>query len=133
MQNILSNIDTAFPVLFGGALAWIALWIVASIFYRRSKGKPFFPRKSDHDAFYESTGSGRSNRNFFTRLGGARNCLTVAVTDNSLIVQPKFPFNLMFLPEIYDLEYSIPKNRIHTIEERKFFFGKKRYFGLYPA
>jgi hypothetical protein len=124
MQNFLANIDSAFPLLFGGALGWIALWIGASILYRKLKGKPLFPRKADHAVFYESSVSGCSNRNFFTKLGGARNCLTVAVTDSALIVQPIFPFNLMFLPEIYGLEYSIPRTQIHAVSEKNAFLGK---------
>lgn len=124
MQNWLSNIEDAFPVLFGGAIGWIMLWIGASIFYRKSKGKPIFPRKPEHPVFFESSGSGHSNRNFLTKLGGARNCLSVAVTEDSLIVQPIFPFNLMFLPEIYGLEYNIPRKNIRTIVEKKAFLGR---------
>jgi hypothetical protein len=119
-----SNIDDAFSVLFGGALAWIALWITASVIYRGSRGKPIFPRKPDHTLFFERYGSGNSNKNFLTKLGGASNCLSVAVTRDSLIVRPIFPFNLMFLPEIYGLEYEIPRRNIRSVVEKKGFLGR---------
>jgi len=41
-------------------------------------------------------------------MGGARNCLLVYVADNKLTIVPNFPFNLMFLPEIYGLEIAAP-------------------------
>jgi hypothetical protein len=120
----LSNIEDVFPIFFGGALGWILIWVGSSIFYRKSKGKPIFPRKPENTLFFESSGSGHSNRNLITKLGGARNCLSVAVTKDSLIVQPIFPFNLMFLPEIYGLEYNIPRKNIQTIVEKKAFLGR---------
>jgi len=48
----------------------------------------------------------------------------VAVTPDYLIIQPRFPFNLMFLPEIYGLEYRIPKLNIRTVEKKGRIFGK---------
>lgn len=116
--------EDAFPVLVGGAFAWIALWIGASILYRGSRGKPIFPRKPDHTLFFERYGSGNSNKNLLTKLGGASNCLSVAVTNDSLIVQPIFPFNLMFLPEIYGLEYDIPRKNIRSVIEKKALLGR---------
>jgi hypothetical protein len=124
VQELFSNLEDAFPALFGGALGWIVLWIGASIVYRKSRGKPIYPRKPDHTLFFESYGSGNSNRNLLTKLGGASNCLSVAVTKDSLIVRPIFPFNLMFLPEIYGLEYEIPRRNIRSVVEKKGFLGK---------
>jgi len=43
-----------------------------------------------------------------TRIGGGRNCLLVYVADGALTIIPVFPFNLMFLPEIYGLETTAP-------------------------
>jgi hypothetical protein len=109
---------------FLGPLSWIFLWIAASIVFRRSRGKPIFPTKPQDSIFYERTASGHSHRNFLTAIGGARNCLMVAVTPQELIVQPWFPLNLMFLPEIYDLEHRIPRANIRGIKESRFVFGK---------
>ena len=117
-------LEDVFPAVFGGALGWILLWIGASIVYRKSRGKPIYPRKPDHTLFFEATGSGNSNRNLLTKLGGASNCLHVAVTKDSLIVRPMFPFNLMFLPEIYGFEYDIPRKSIRSVVEKKAFLGR---------
>ena len=62
----------------------------------------------------ERRASGNSLATPWGRLGGARNCLLIALTDSELYVIPQFPFNLMFLPEIYGLEAHIPFNQIHT-------------------
>jgi hypothetical protein len=103
---------------FALAAAWIALVIAASIVYRRIKGKPIFRPRIEHPLFLETWRSGRSLRNLVTRFGGARNCLWVAVTEDSLRVGPHFPFNLMFLPEIYGLECMIPGSAIRSVERR---------------
>ena len=115
--------DTAFFVSFGGAIAWIATVVVASILYRRSKGKPIIPRVPIGARFSRKRISGRSCRNWFTSLGGARNCLMVAVVGKSLVVSPTFPFNLMFLPETYDLEHNIPLSRITSAQVKPRLFS----------
>lgn len=104
-------------VFLGFALAtgWIALVIAASIVYRRIKGKPIFRRPIEHPLFLETWRSGRSLRSLVARFGGARNCLWVAVTGDSLRVGPYFPFNLMFLPEIYGLECTIPGSAVRSV------------------
>ena len=45
-------------------------------------------------------------------MGGARNALFVGVSPESVYVLPQFPFNLLFLPEIYGLEHVIPRGQI---------------------
>lgn len=95
---------------------WLAFWIIASIIYRRSKGKPLLRPRFDHPLFLETWRSGHCLRNVITRFGGARNCLWIAVNENSLLVGPHFPFNLMFLPEIYHLEYDGPGHSIRAVE-----------------
>src|SRR5262245_12022337 len=90
------------------AIAPLVVLIIESILYRRHHGKPvlFFGL---HDATYQQrSASGRSNRSWLTKLGGAANCLVVAVARGRLIVRPWFPFTLMFLPEIYGLECDLP-------------------------
>ena len=111
------------PMMLFGLLAlpflWLALVVGASILYRRRAGKPIFPHLPANARFAERGGSGRSHRNVLTRLGGASRCLLVAVTDERLIVSPFFPFTLMFLPEIYDLEHSSPARAIREVEDRQ--------------
>ncbi len=67
------------------------------------------------DAVYqENWGSGRSLNTLWGRIGGASNCLIVAVTRDTLTVTPRFPFNLMFLPEVYGLELTAPLARVRV-------------------
>jgi len=124
MNELTKMIEMNHTLLFAGPLLWVFLWIVASVVYRKSRGKAIFPSKPKDSLFYEGWASGHSNSNIFTKLGGAHNCLLVAVTPDSLIIQPRFPFNLMFLPEIYGLEYRILGVNIRTIEKKGRIFGK---------
>lgn len=108
------------------AAAWVALVICASVVYRRSKGKPFFRPEFERPLFLETWRSGHSLRSVITRLGGARNCLWVAVDERSLFVAPHFPFNLMFLPEIYGLEYAVPGSAIRSVERADGLLARNR-------
>ena len=72
--------------------------------FRRRKGKPVFPAVPTDALYVDKGASGR----------WASNCLIVAVTDKALTVVPRFPFNLMFLPEMYGLERTI---RVRDIRE----------------
>jgi len=102
------------PLLLFAAAAWVALVIGASVIYRRASGKPIFPRIPVHARFADRWASGDF----------ASNCLLVAVSDNTLTVVPRFPFNLMFLPQIYSLEHNIPLATIKRIEIMKGLFAR---------
>jgi len=112
----------AFPVF---TCVWLAGWVVASIVFRLQRGKPIIPRLPDNALFKERAASGRSLKNFLTFIGGASSCLMVAVTDDELIVTPFFPFNLMFLPEIYGLEVRVPRSNVHIANPTAGLFGGK--------
>lgn len=94
---------------------WLACVVAASIWYRRSKGKSVFPRLSSGVTFGETACSGRSLKGVLSRVGGAHNCLLVAVQNKRLVVTPQFPFNLMFLPEIYGLDLDVPIENVARI------------------
>lgn len=110
------TLERYFPVMFAFSALWVVGWAVVSIFYRRSRGKPIVFRSVANAVFAENTASGHSNRSWWTKLGGASRCLVVAVTENRLIIRPTFPFNLMFLPEIYGLEHDIPTDRVTHVD-----------------
>jgi hypothetical protein len=95
----------------------------ASIVYRLCRREGLSMKPQGDVIFHERFGSGSSHRNLLTRLGGAQNCLLVTVTDRELLLRPWFPFNLLFLPEIYDLEHRIPIAEISSIRERKLWYG----------
>ena len=92
------------------APAWLAFAVLASILYRRRAGKPLFPKIPANARYAERWGSGPF----------AANCLLVWVTADTLEVVPRFPFNLMFLPEIYGFERSIPISTIGKVERPRF-------------
>lgn len=107
----------AFDWQFTVAMVWIAFVVVASIVYRiyKAKGIPKIPPQDI--LFEERWASGASHKNFLTKMGGARNCLSILLSRTALIIRPQFPFNLMFLPEIYDLEHSISRSKIRNISD----------------
>ena len=98
---------------------WMGFVILASILYRRSKGKPIWYLKETQVLFSEKRVSGNSHRTWYTKLGGANNALFVAVTPDVLVVRPHFPFNLMFIPEIYGLESRIPLSQLRSVDPRR--------------
>jgi hypothetical protein len=108
------------------ALAWVTLVVGVSIVFRRKRGKPLFRPDFPNLRFLETWCSGRSLRNPLTRLGGASGCLWVAVTDAELLIVPHFPFNLMFLPEIYRLEHRLRGGDILSVEPNPSLFSRKR-------
>jgi hypothetical protein len=124
MPEIAPVLEQHFTVLFSGATAWVLLWITVSIVYRKWKGKPLFADRPSDARFLEAWTSGHSNKSALTKIGGARNCLLVAVTPTALIVRPHFPFSLLFLPEVYDLEYVIPRAQIRAITPKRSWFGE---------
>ena len=105
------------PYLVGFSVLWIVGWVLASVFYRLSQGKPILPSGVENAIYIERFASGCSHKAWYTKLGGASRCLVVAIANGRLIVRPMFPFNLMFLPEIYGLEYEIPIEHVSRIEE----------------
>jgi len=104
---------------------WIASVIAASIVFRRVTGRPIRAVAPGNSSFVETRASGRSLRKIISRIGGARNCLMVAVTTSKLVICPQFPFTLMFLPEIYGLEIDVPRSRIKDVRIEKGFFSRR--------
>jgi len=124
MTELWPTVEQNFALLFSGALGWVLLWFFGSAFFRKWKGKPLLAQRPSDAQFLEAWTSGHSNRSLLTKVGGARNCLLVAVTPTSLIVRPHFPFSLLFLPEIYDLEYVIARKNIRSVTPKSGLFGK---------
>jgi len=86
---------------WAGAI-WIAAWVSVSILFRRWAGKPIWPKAPDDALVVEEKASAPF----------AANCLLVAVTPEHLVISPTFPFNLMFLPEVWGLEHYVPLSEI---------------------
>lgn len=95
------------------APAWILFVILLSVLVRKARGKPIVPGVPLDAIYSERSASG----------AWASNCLIVAVTPEALIITPRFPFNLMFLPEIYGLERTVPRYEIIEAEHRTSWIG----------
>jgi hypothetical protein len=63
--------------------------------------------------FQEWFASGASQKNYFTKFGGAQNCLRLVVTKEYLWVKSWGPFSI-FAP-IFDLEHLIPLESILSV------------------
>jgi hypothetical protein len=112
-------IETYFPLVFGLSALWVGGWVLASIVHRRAHGRPILFRTVRNAQFVESGASGHSHRTWYTKLGGASRCLVVAIDHGRLIIRPQFPFNLMFLPEVYGLEHDVPVDRVSNVEIKR--------------
>jgi hypothetical protein len=109
-------VQNNFTLLFVISIVTTVIVIVASIVYRTINGKNYPVIPEQDITFAERWVSGASQKNSLTKLGGASNCLSVTMSRNALVIRPMFPFNLMFLPEVYDLEHAIARSDIQRIE-----------------
>jgi hypothetical protein len=105
-----------FTLLIFASIVITVVAAFASLIYRtvKDKGIPSIPQQDL--LFTERWASGASQKNLVTKLGAASNCLSVTLSRNALIIRPMFPFNLMFFPEVYDLEHVIQRSAIKNIE-----------------
>jgi hypothetical protein len=115
MDAFHSWIEQHHSVVLLAVFLWVGGFVLASILLRLRAGRPIITRAPEHAVFLQRSGSGRSERSWLTRLGGANNCLMVAVTEHELHIVPMFPFNLMFMPEVWDLEHRIRRRDIRSV------------------
>lgn len=119
--KVVSNLTVSkklFRIGFLLGIAGIGSVLVLSVAYRLYKSKPIFRPDFDRVQFLDTWQSGWSNRDTLTRLGGARNCLWIAVTQDELWISPHFPFNLLFIPEVFHLDFRIPGRAILEMTEK---------------
>ena len=114
-----------FWILWSISVAWVAAVVTVSVFHRKARGKPILFFSVPDALFQKRTASGCSNDRWWRRLGGANNCLVVAVTADRLVIRPWFPFNLMFLPETYGLEYDVPLSSVTGATEDRFLLRRR--------
>jgi hypothetical protein len=53
MNDLIKIIEAHRSLSFVGPFVWILLWVVASIIYRKSRGKAILPSKPKNSLFYE--------------------------------------------------------------------------------
>jgi hypothetical protein len=113
-QQIEAWLERNFAWLFLFAFAWTII-VFGWRYYRYKRRGIVFPRFGPEQfRFHERNASGHSKKTLFTRLGGARNCLQVSVTDSEVWIRMIFPLNI--LAENFDLEHRIPKEAITRAE-----------------
>lgn len=116
--------DQNFGIIFAVSTLWVLFVIIISAIYRAKKANKL-PKLLESDLLFSEKGaSGFSHKNLLTKFGGARNCLVVQLASRGLLIKPFFPFNLMFLPEIYDLEHFILREHIKFIKPTRSFGSK---------
>lgn len=108
--------------IFAISWIWVVGLLLASFLVRRAKEKALFAPTSQPFSFSEKWASGRSLDTWWSKLGGARNCLFVGVANEKVIIQPHFPFTLGFLPEVYGLDQRIPLPRILRLVRKRSYF-----------
>lgn len=90
------------------------LWLASSVVYRLYFTKPLLATTLPNATFSERWASTRIGTGLVARLGTARNCIHVQVTATELKIHPHFPFTLGFMPEIYDLDHTIPLEKLRS-------------------
>ena len=114
MQQIQELVLRNFGVLLVAACLWTAAKFGWHTYRNRKLGIVFPPIKSIQTKFHECFASGSSNKTFWTKFGGARNCLKVTVTESEVWIRTFFPFTL--LAADLDLTHRIPKSSIISIQ-----------------
>lgn len=102
-------------------IVWLASWIVASIIVLKRKGEAVFLRAPKGARFAERGASGYASG--FRAIGGARNALLVFVDGERVRVTGAFPFNLVFLTQIWGLDHDFQRRDIVRVERREGLFG----------
>ena len=124
MEELLRFVADNFSFIIAAIIVWLVLVILASLVYRSIKKKGVSPLTGTDIQFSEKGASGWSHKNVVTKAGGARNCLIVELGRAGLWIRPFFPFNLMFLPELCDLEHYIPREKIRAVTPQQGIRGK---------
>lgn len=118
----LDFIDAHFLQLWLLCFGWVVVVFPFRYFRHRSAGRLFRDPPSGDVIYFEGFASGRSMKSWFTRMGGASNCLRVVVTHERLFVRPVFPFLIMG-PD-FDLVHSVPLKQIESALRKDTAFRK---------
>lgn len=101
-------------LVWGGGLIFM---LIAAVVLRLVQRLPLFKPHFDAASFEESWCSGASSTGILWRLGWARSCLWVVVTDEALRIGVHFPFNLLLPNFLVGLDVSIPRSSLVSVEK----------------
>ena len=102
--------------IFG--VVWVVFWTTWNVWRRKKAGKYFFKPEFPDATFEEKWASGASRKNVLTSIGGASNCLWVAVIGDMIRIGLHFPFAI-FAMDPLDLEHEIAAERVVRVEPGK--------------
>jgi hypothetical protein len=116
METILKFVGEHFFQIVAIGVLWNVVGMGWLLWKRHKKGIRM-PNPRDADVvFLERFASGSSHKSFITRMGGARNCLTIIVTKTDFCITTFFPFTAF--AGMYDLEHIVPLGKILKVQER---------------
>jgi hypothetical protein len=117
------NQGTKPPLFWGDVAVWVLVFAwLAWRYVNMIRDAPHI--KKIDIVYQEWTASGCSQRNFLTKIGGARNALRLVVTKEILWVTSWFPFSI--IASIWDLEHAVPRRSIVRVEPSHF-FGRQTF------
>jgi len=129
----LGSLGRTMPAQIHRALYWFSIAATVVVFgwlgwgyLRAIQARPRF--EPADVVFQEWFASGYSQKNFITKIGGARNCLRIVVTRSFLWVTSWFPFSL--IAPFYDMEHLIPLSAIVSIRSSRF-LGRRIFLLTY--
>lgn len=109
-----------FPLFFAFCVTWSVGWMGWGLWKRKQRGQ--FQQPPDGILYEEKMASGRSMKTWYTRLGGANNCLRLVITNSELWVTLIFPFSAM--ADRLDLEHRIALKAIKPVQLQSSFLRK---------
>jgi hypothetical protein len=113
-QQIEAFLNRNFAWIFLFAFGWMVVGFAWRYYRHKRRGIVFPEIGPERVRFHERGASGHSKKTLFARLGGARNCLQVSVTDTEVWIRMIFPLNI--LAQDLDLEHRIPREAITSAE-----------------
>jgi len=113
-QQIEAFLQRNFVWFFLLPFAWMLITFGWRYYRYKRRGDVFPEVAPGQFRFHERRASGHSKKTLFSRLGGARNCLHVSVTDTEVWIRMPFPLNV--LAENFDLEHRISRDAITNVE-----------------
>jgi len=88
--------------------------MIVLILGSRERLKEVSPSKGETIHYSERSASGRSNKSFLTRVGGATRCLIIEVTDRAIYVRP---WGILgYAGEVFDLMHRVALKSIVRCE-----------------
>ena len=104
-----------FHILVGIAVVWCILGLTGMALWRARQGVWHPPIHQSQELYLERFVSGSSHKNLLTKLGGARNALSVTVSSEAVLIELMPPFKWIIPRGLNDLDHYIARKNIKNI------------------